>query len=170
MSHVIRIFLAVGLSIAAVLIVLLSTEHFGPHAGMDVFVAETIRSAVGQDVVIEQYVEASRPRRFQRDMIKTWFHRSAPYSMTLPPILGQSLSATDQMMTYTVENYAGYPSSLPYPPEDLWCVRLKSAAPTVPKVVLIALHQDMYTARWAVHEPIDVEAVLAAVGCQFSNP
>ena len=169
MSHIIRIFLAMGLSIAAVLIILLSTEHFGPHAGMDVFVAETIRSAVGQDVVIEQYVEASLPRRFPRDMVKTWFRRSVPYSTTQPSILGQPISATD-LVTYTVQNYAGYVGSLPYPPEDLWCVRLKSADPTVPKVIMIALHQDMYTARWGVHEPIDVEAVLAAVGCQFSNP
>jgi hypothetical protein len=169
MNQAIRIILTLGLSIAAVLIILLLTEYFGPHTPMDVFVAETVRSAVGQDVVTEQYVEASLPRRFQRDMTKTWLHRSTPYSVTLPSILGQSISATDQTMTYTVENYASYPASLPYPPEDLWCVRLKSADPTIPKVVLLALHQDMYTARWAVHEPVDADAVLAAVGCRFPS-
>ena len=136
---------------------------------MDVFVAGMIRAAVGQDVVIEQYVEASLPRRLQRDMTKAWFRRFIPYSTTQPSPLGQPISGTDLIITYPVEPFVGYPSSLPYPPEDLWCVRLKSIDPAVPQVVLIALHQDMYTAHWTVHEPIDVEAVLAAVGCHFSN-
>jgi len=169
MNHLIRIILAVGLSTAAVLIILFSTEHFGPHAGMDVFVTETIRSALGRAVTIEQYVEASLPRRLQRDMTMAWFRKSAPYSMTRPLYPMQSISATD-LITYPVQRFVGYPQSLPYPPEDLWCVRLKSDDPIVPKVLLIALHQDMYTARWGVHEPIDVKAVLSAVGCQFSLP
>jgi hypothetical protein len=46
---------------------------------------------------------------------------------------------------------------------------LKSADPTIPRVVLIAFHKDMYTASWVPHEPTDVEAVLAAVGCKFST-
>ena len=168
MNHVIRILLAVGLSIAAVLIILFSTEHFGPHAQMNVFVAETIRSAAGQDVAIEEYVEATLPQRLQRDMTRGWFRASAPYSMPQPLFQVQSISATE-LITYPVQMFRGYTRWLPYPPEDLWCVRLKSADLTVPTVLLIAFHKDIYTASWVVHEPIDVEAVLAVVGCRFSN-
>jgi hypothetical protein len=171
MNHIIRIILALGLSMAAVLVILLSTEHFGPRARMDVFVAETIRSAVGQDVEIEQYVEANLPRHLQRDMVKAWVYRTTPYSMTQPVPLGQPISATDLITSYPVENFAFNFNTrpLPYPPEDLWCVKLKSADPTVPGILLIAFHKDIYTASWVVHEPIDVEAVLAEVGCQFST-
>jgi hypothetical protein len=169
MNHLVRVCLTVGLSIATVLIILLSTGHFGPHAQMDVFVAEKIRSALGQDVVIEQYVEAGLPHRLQRDMVKAWSRGPAPYSMTLPSLLGQPISAMGPMTTYSIQGYAIDTRPLPYPPEDLWCVRLKSADPTIPRVVLIAFHKDIYTASWVVHEPADVPAVLSAVGCQFSN-
>ena len=170
MNHLVRICLTVVLSSAAVLIILLSTEHFGPHAQMDVFVAEKIHSALGQDVVIEQYVEANLPQRLQRDMLKAWSHGPTHYSMTLPSILGQPISATVPMTTYSIQGYAIDTRPLPYPPEDVWCVRLKSADPTIPRVVLIAFHKDIYTASWGVHEPDDGPAVLSAVGCQFSNP
>jgi len=174
MSHFIRILFAVGLTGAAVLLILSLTGHFGPEFQTDHFIAQTVQAAVGQDVVVEQYAEASLPRRFQRDMSKYWLHRSNPYSLILPGELGGPVSTTnqiltDQVLTYTVENYASSPAPLPYPPEDVWCVRLKSADPTVPKVVLIALHNDAYGARWVVHEPTNTEAVLATIGCQFSG-
>ena len=72
-------------------------------------------------------------------------------------------------VTYTIQNYIDVIKPLAYPPEDLWCVQLKSADPIIPKVVLFALHQDMYTAQWRVHKLNNAEAVLAAVGCQFSR-
>jgi hypothetical protein len=59
---------------------------------------------------------------------------------------------------------------MPYPPNDLWCVPLTNPDPAAPKVILVALHQDMFNAEWIVHEVTDPEAVLAAVGCQFSLP
>jgi hypothetical protein len=169
MNHIIRIILALGLSVAAVLLILSSTEHFGPHAQMDVFVAETIRAAVGQDVEIEQYVEASLPRNYQREMSKVPFDGFRSYSTTQWPVQKQYTTAWGEVMIYTASYFAWNARPLPYPPEDVWCVRLKSADPTVPRVLLIAFHKDIYTASWVVHEPNDVAAVLAAVGCRFSR-
>jgi hypothetical protein len=166
MSHFIRIFLTVGLSLAAVLIILFSTGYFGPSARMDVFVASMIRSAVGQDVLIEEYVEASMPLNYQREMNKDGLRR---YSTTPWPVQKQYTTTWGEVMTYTASRYAWDTRPLPYPPEDVWCVRLKSADPTVPRVLLIAFHKDIYTASWVVHEPNDVAAVLAAVGCHFPN-
>jgi len=162
----IRIVLTVGLSVAAVLIILISTGHFGPQTHMDVFVAGTIRSAVGQDVVIEEYVEASMPLNYQREMNKDGLRR---YSTTQWPVQKQYTTTWGEVMTYTATYFAWNTRPLPYPPEDLWCVRLKSADPTVPRVLLIAFHKDIYTASWVVHEPNDVAAVLATVGCRFAN-
>src|SRR5512136_593736 len=92
MSHLIRVILIVGLSVAAVLIILFSTGHFGPQEQMDAFVARTLRSALDHDVTIEEYVEASMPRRFQRDMIKAWFQRPVLHSLTLASAWGQPIS------------------------------------------------------------------------------
>jgi len=169
MNHLIRVILIVGLSVAAVLIILFSTGHFGPQEQMDAFVARTLRTALGQDVEIEQYVEASLPQRFQPEMVKARSHEPAFYTVTLPSALGQPISTTRMAIPYPFPSYARNTKPLNFPPEDLWCVRLKSADPTIPRVVLIAFHKDMYTASWVPHEPTDVAAVLAAVGCKFSN-
>ncbi len=169
MNLVVRILLVAGLSIAAVLIILLSTGHFGPQTQMDVFIAEKIHAAMGQDVEIEQYVEANLPRRLQLDMVKAWVYRTTPYTITLPTPFGQPISATEPITTYPVERFTCCERPLPYPPEDLWCIKLKSADPTIPKIVLIAFHKDIYTASWVVHEPVDVETVLSVVDCQFST-
>ncbi len=169
MSHFIRIFLTVGLSIVAVLIILVSTEQYGPRARMGVFIAEQMRLALGQDVEVEQYVEASLPQRLQREMIKPWSYGPAFYSMTLPSILGQPISVTQGVISYPVQNYASYSRPVPFPPEDVWCARVKSSDPTLPRVLLIAFHKDIYTASWVVHEMTDPAAVLTAVGCQFST-
>jgi len=88
---------------------------------------------------------------------------------TLRTALGQPISTTRMAIPYPFPSYARNTKPLNFPPEDLWCVRLKSADPTIPRVVLIAFHKDMYTASWVPHEPTDVAAVLAAVGCKFSN-
>ena len=169
MNHLIRIFLAVSLSIAAVLIILFSTGYFGPNAQMDTFIAERLRLALGQDVEIEEYVEASMPRNYQREMNKVPFAGLRHYSTSHWPIQQQYTTTWGEVMTYTATYFAWDTRPLPYPPEDVWCVRLKSADPTVPRVLLIAFHKDIYTASWVPHEPNDVDAVLAAVGCRFSN-
>ncbi len=60
--------------------------------------------------------------------------------------------------------------TLPFPPIEVWCVRLDSADPGA-GVVLVALHQDLYNAGWVVHElPVDWSAaersaLLKDLGC-----
>ena len=53
-------------------------------------------------------------------------------------------------------DYAGY-KPMPYPPNDLWCVKVISADPKAPQAIVVALHQDIYNADWVVHEMTDPE-------------
>ena len=43
--------------------------------------------------------------------------------------------------------------ALPYPPRELWCVALGGAMAATTRVVYVALHEDLYVARWYVHDP-----------------
>ncbi len=63
---------------------------------------------------------------------------------------------------------------LPYPPKELWCVRLDPEAgesEAAPTVVFVALHMDIYNADWLVHTGRQGPATpagqnaLSAVGC-----
>ena len=56
---------------------------------------------------------------------------------------------------------------MPYPPEQIWCIRLQPDGGGPPSLVLLALHQDLYNASWAVHElpPATAAQTLAEVGC-----
>ncbi len=62
--------------------------------------------------------------------------------------------------------------ALPYPPNEVWCVRLDGAAPGA-EVVFVALHADMYNAGWVVHElpaawsVAERRAVLADLDCKI---
>ena len=49
---------------------------------------------------------------------------------------------------------------LPYPPQEAWCVSLQNDA-----VVLVSLHEDLYVARWFVHEVNLDGQVLPIIGC-----
>jgi hypothetical protein len=91
------------------------------------------------------------PADFQADMSKASFSNTPYYE-------------TDCRFN---PDYAGS-KPMPFPPNDLWCVKVISADPKVPQAIVVALHQDIYNADWVVHEVTDPEAVLSAVGCQFS--
>jgi hypothetical protein len=51
---------------------------------------------------------------------------------------------------------------LPYPPAEVWCVRLQPEA-----MVLVALHGDLYVDAWVVHElaPDTAAQTFALIGC-----
>jgi hypothetical protein len=70
------------------------------------------------------------------------------------------------------ESYTAKP--LLYPPDRLFCVQLErqdSGAPARRQVVFVALHSDLHTADWVIHEgayePFDpaFAAALRALGC-----
>jgi hypothetical protein len=77
---------------------------------------------------------------------------------------------TSAVITYSngitsVMSYDGSISpqrSLPYPPAEVWCVRLQPEA-----MVLVALHGDLYVDVWVVHEltPNTAAQTLALIGC-----
>jgi hypothetical protein len=71
---------------------------------------------------------------------------------------------------------------LPFPPEQLWCVRLRqghgsstaSEEQALYAVVFAGLHMNMYNAEWVLHEgPRDLpepelEEILATIGCDLA--
>ena len=60
---------------------------------------------------------------------------------------------------------------LPFPPLEVWCVSLRSAATQEAETVLVARHQDLYNASWIVHELAvparadEPSSTLSALGC-----
>lgn len=74
-------------------------------------------------------------------------------------------------------NPQGGAMPLPYPPKELWCILLEQqseqAGETSNAIAFAALHMDMYSADWMVHEgPSDLSTPgllesLAVVGCDL---
>jgi hypothetical protein len=111
------------------------------------------RSTVyAQPLQIGESIQARLPQNFRADMSKASFGNTPYYE-------------TDCRLN---PNNTGQ-KPMPYPPNDLWCVKVISADPDAPSAVVVALHQDIYNADWVVHEVTDPETVLAAVGCHFSS-
>ncbi len=172
MSRSLKVFLALCLPVLAVLLVLLTARSEQPDLRQQAVQSYVFfkRATMTQSLTIGQYVWASMPQNFRADMSRdsysdSYYYQTAhlygqvaqvtfPLSVTLP-------STVTQMGYYA----AGMP--IPYPPTDLWCVQLISPDPTGPKVVLAALHQDIYNAEWIVHEVTNPAIVLPAVGCKF---
>jgi hypothetical protein len=102
-----------------------------------------------QPLQLSESVQARLPQNFTADMSKASFSNTPYYQTTCRFNL----------------DYAGG-KLLPYPPNDLWCVKVISTDPTAPQAIVAALHQDIYNADWVVHEVSD-PAVLQQVGCQF---
>ncbi len=104
---------------------------------------------------IVQVGKATRPWLFKRES------SSGSYSDTI-----------HYLTTAYMGSNAKWRSSraLPYPPTEVWCVRLASADPGA-EVVVVALHEDGYNAGWIVHElpavwsAADRNAVLAELDC-----
>jgi hypothetical protein len=152
MNRVLRVILVLALPAAAVLIVVLSGNRSGSITSMATLVSEYVYPFIDRDVTIAQTVQARLPQNFQAEMSEASYGNT-PYYVT------------------THRANPDYPGQkpLPYPPNDLWCVKLKSADPAAPSVVVLALHQDIFNADWVMHEVNDPETVLPAVGCQFST-
>ena len=152
MNRLLRILFVLSLPVAAMLIFVVAENRSGSPSRVDTLAGEFVSSFVDHGVTIQQYVQARLPQNFQAEMSKASYGNT-PYYIT----------------TYRAN--PAYPGQkpLPYPPNDVWCVRLKSANVTAPQMVIMALHQDIFNADWVMHEVIDPEAAAAAVGCQFSK-
>ncbi len=152
MNRLFRVILVLALPVAAVLIIVLTGNRAGSPTSMETLVYDYVYPFIDRGVAIKQYVQASLPQNFQAEMSKASYGNT-PYYVT------------------THRANPDYPGQmpLPYPPNDLWCVKLTSTDPAAPHMVVLALHQDMYNADWVMHEVTDPEAVAATVGCKFST-
>lgn len=90
----------------------------------------------GSEVVVQSVARAARPTAFT----------------------AQQSTARFGDAYYFDPSGAGRP--LPYPPTDLWCVTFRPGGEAA--TVLVALHEDLYTGSWFVHE---VPPATAAVQC-----
>ncbi len=152
MNRLFRVMLVLSLPVVAIVIIVLVGNRPESPSSVETLVSKYVYPFIDRGVVVRQSVQARLPQNFRAEMSKASYG-DTPYYMT------------------TRRSNPAYPGQkpLPYPPNDLWCVQLKSADPTAPQVVVIALHQDIYNADWVMHEVTDPETVLAAVGCTFSS-
>jgi hypothetical protein len=174
MNRLLKVFLALSLPVLAVLVVLLNTRSEQPDLRQQAVLSYVFfkHTTMTQPLAIGQYAQASMPQNFRAALSQdsfgnaTYYQTAHRYDQTAQPNLTFPLTAT-MPPTLTRSSYlSGMP--IPYPPTDLWCVQLFSPDPAAPKVVLAALHQDIYNAEWIVHEVSDPAAVLPAIGCKFA--
>lgn len=151
MDRLFRVILVLALPVAAVLIIVLSGNRSGSSSSMEALAGGYVSPFLDRGVEIVQYVQARLPQNFRAEMSKASYGNTPYYATTHRANL----------------DYPGQ-KPLPYPPNDLWCVKLNSPAPPAPQVVLLALHQDIFNADWVMHEVTDPETVLAKVGCKLS--
>jgi hypothetical protein len=156
MNSLVKIGLAVllpAVTVVAVLLVNNRPEQPDPRQQEVQTYLHCRSAAYSQTLQIGEWVQARLPQKFQADMSKASFSDTPYYE-------------TDCRFN---PDYAGY-KPMPYPPNDLWCVKVISADPQAPTAIVVALHQDIYNADWVVHEVTDPASVLPAVGCPFPLP
>ncbi len=140
-----------GLAILAVVLANNRPDQLDPRQRVVQAYVQYRGKSLSRPLGIGEYTEARLPQNFQASLSKISYG-DTPYYQT------------------TQRTNTRYPGQkpLPYPPSDLWCVKLSSADPAAPSVIVVALHQDIYNADWVVHELTDQAKVLPTVGCKFS--
>jgi hypothetical protein len=127
---------------------LVARQAFMPpewRAGLDRYVAYRAAS-LGKAITVQRVERARKPWKFSRDMSGS--------------VYGDGLYFRPD---YTFDGeYVGGSGRRPlhFPPEEVWCVLLeqapeRSAGEAAHSVVFVALHQDLYTADWVLHEVVD---------------
>ncbi len=116
--------------------------------------------------------QAGYPHAFTADLSGPTYGPGYYFGVThdqdMPVTVPSPLMGT--VITYSngITSTLGYEGSispqrpLPYPPAEVWCVRLQPEA-----TVLVALHGDLYIDVWVVHEllPDTAMQTLALIGC-----
>jgi hypothetical protein len=152
MNRLLKLTLVLALPIVAVLIIVLSGNRSGTSTSMESLVGSYVYPFLDHGVEIVQFVPARLPQNFRAEMSAASYGNTPYYATT----------------HRTNPDYPGQ-KPLPYPPNDVWCVKLESTDPAAPRMVVLALHQDIYNADWVMHEVTNSETVLAAVGCKFAS-
>ena len=151
MNRLLKLALVLALPIVAVLVIVWSNNRSGTTTSMESLVSSYVYPFLDHGVEIVHYVQARLPQNFRAEMSAASYGNTPYYATT----------------HRANPNYPGQ-KPLPYPPDDVWCVKLKSTDPAVPPMVVLALHQDIYNADWVMHEVTDPAAVATTVGCTFS--
>jgi len=129
----------------------------------------------GVQMRLEQYSSSSLVNAGTRVSSVTQAKR--PWNLTMElgwTVVGDSVYfQTDQPLTWSRSDGQ---SPLPFPPKDVWCALMegKGEPAGLPSysVVLVALHMDMYSGDWILHqapnEPLSIVGeVLSALGCEL---
>ena len=135
--------LAVPFALAGYLV---ARQAFMPpewQAGLDRYVAYKAASSGGV-ITVQRVERARKPWKFSQDMSSS--------------VYGDGLYFRPD---YTFDGeYVGGNGRRPlrFPPEEVWCILLEQAPrergerEAAHSVVFVALHQDLYTAVWVLHE------------------
>ena len=134
---------------------------------LEKYIACKESSKPGTMIMVQSASRASKPWNFSRDMSCTSFG--------------------DTMYYRTDQRYAGKSGgglrALPFPPKRMWCILLKRdqnltgtfGGEATCTIVFAALHQDMYSAAWVIHEgpgelsnPQLMES-LTTIGCELTG-
>ncbi len=178
MRRLLGIFIALAVPLAVIGGVALATYRPGlPDMGQQALDSylNHLRQA-GQAATVIGASRASLPRNFTADLSGSTYgdgyyfsviHSDAPAQTASSPLAGPSITMTLKITPMVQSPGDGRP--LPYPPSELWCVRLQpeNAAGGPPEVVLVARYGDMFVDAWVVHElpPDTAASTVSLVEC-----
>ncbi|HEY4721252.1 MAG TPA: hypothetical protein VII92_05365 [Anaerolineae bacterium] len=189
MSRILRITLAMLAPAVLVILFAIATYKPGPPGQAEVLVYDYLRyrdSTSQPTTTVQQIVEANRPGNLMPPLSKITFG-SGIYWTTIADTRSSGVTPFPTATPWSSELSAGgsipWPGgsltggsgrrSLPFPPVEVWCVVVRRAGQTLPGLVFLAQHQDLYYTEWIVHEPTaqtlpELNASLAAVGCNVT--
>lgn len=122
---------------------------------------------------VRQIGQASLPWNFSADMSGASFGDSVIFRTTHNQLAPDPAWPLGIMTPWSLHAGRQGAQPLPFPPRDLWCVRLGGVTGGDTRVIFIALHEDLDNADWIVHEarPAVTRAALLAdlssVGCDL---
>ena len=137
------------------------------------------RTLASGEYEIQRTMAASKPWNFNADMSKVSFGESAYYQTDNR--YGEEPPDLDTLDLMPDDAPSGSLMPLPFPPEKLWCVFIKKTMDTESsfdgqvktELVLVALHQDLYSADIIIHEivaqspEVDMEEMVLRIGCEI---
>ncbi len=113
---------------------------------------------------LAQYL-AYQPAHPSPPQVETMLRAKTPLNFSEEMSL---ISYADSVYFRTTNGYESDTSGLkplPYPPDDIWCIKTTYAE--IPfRIVVLALHSDLYNADWIVHDIGASVRVLEQIGCE----
>ncbi len=136
--------------------VLINMQGLPLDAGSALTVYLSYRYPAASSPTIQQVSRASRPWLFKAELSGASYGDNSQFRTTFN--LGATTSQARPRTTATLEvSLTPVPSGdsrplIAYPPDEAWCVLLGPGGEEPARVVLVALHLDLYRGEWIVHE------------------